>query len=41
MVTFLQIILKIETMQEINLNILTKKQKEKISLFFTEGKNIL
>jgi hypothetical protein len=33
MVKFLQIVLSIPTMQDISLNILTKKQREKIAFF--------
>ena len=41
MVKFLQIVLSIPTMQDISLNILTKKQRERIALFLEECKAVL
>ena len=41
MVKFLQTVLSIPTMQDISLNILTKKQREKIATFLEECKAIL
>ena len=41
MVKFMQIVLSIPTMQDISLNILTKKQRERIALFLEDCKVIL
>lgn len=41
MVTFLEIVLRIPTMQDISLNILTKKQKQRIVQFLTNTKGVL
>jgi hypothetical protein len=41
MIKFLQTVLSIPTMQDISLNILTKKQRERIAQFFEDCKAIL
>lgn len=41
MVSWLQIVLAIPTMQDVSLNILTKKQRERVCLFLEECKSIL
>jgi len=41
MVKFLQTVLSIGTMQDISMNILSKKQKEKITVFLCECGEIM
>ena len=41
MVKFMQMVLSIPTMQDISLNVLTKKQRERIALFLEECRGVL